>query len=149
PPVDSPPVGPMPESQPPVPLTRTVRIEVPHMMTTTAQRLPGVTRLIRLGAAAGATELFLTPQSRPYVRVDGNVRQLDEEPPLTADDIDAFAGEIAPESLRADVRAGRSIEWLAEVAEVGRVRCASFSDKRGVGLLCRVVQARAASIDEL
>lgn len=147
--VDEPPIDPMrePEPPPPVPLTRTVRIEVPHMMTT--QRLPGVARLIRLGAAAGATEIFLTPQARPYLRVDGNVRQMETEPPLTAAEIEAFAGEIAPDSLLAEIRQGGSIEWMTDVAEVGRVRCASFSDQRGLGLVCRIVRTRAASIEQL
>jgi twitching motility protein PilT len=138
---------PMPEPPPPEPFTRTVRIEVPHMMTT--QRLPGFARLIRLAAAAGATEVFLTPQARPYLRVDGNVRQMETETPLTSAEVEAFAREIAPESLLSEIRQGASIEWMTDVPEVGRVRCASFSDQRGLGLLCRIVRTRAASIEQL
>jgi twitching motility protein PilT len=145
--IDQASLDPMPEPPPPITLTRTVRIEVPHMTTT--HRLPGVARLIRLGAAAGATELFLTPQARPYLRVDGDIRPMDAEAPLTAAEIEAFAGEIAPDTLLTEIRQGGSVEWLADVADVGRVRCASFRDQRGIGLLCRIVRARAASIEQL
>lgn len=145
--IEQAPLDPVLGPSPSIPLTRTVRIEVPHMMTT--QRLPGVARLIRLGAAAGATELFLTPQARPYFRVDGDIRPLDAEAPLTTAEIEAFAGELAPDTVLAEIRQGGPVEWLADVADVGRVRCASFRDQRGIGLLCRIVRARAVSIEQL
>jgi hypothetical protein len=56
-----------------LPLTRTVRIEVPAR-TVPARAASGVDRLLRIAAARGATALFLTSESRPWMRLDGDLR---------------------------------------------------------------------------
>ncbi len=130
------------------PVTRRVRIEVPPSRSG-APRAAGADRLLRAAAALGATELFVTPQAVPYVRVDGDIRPLDGEAALTAGEVEAVLLELAPETLREQARHGESGEWLAEMADIGRVRCASFRDQRGVGLLCRLTSTRAASLEQL
>ena len=124
-----------------VPMTRTVRIEVPPRGG--SARTTDVERLLRIAAARGASGLFLTSESRPYMRVDGDIRQLDGEAVLSRSDVEAAIVEIAPEGK------GEAAEWLREYPELGRIRCTTFNDHRGPGLLLRLIATRAATAEQL
>ena len=86
-------------------MTRTVRIEVPPRVP--ASRSSDIERLLRIAAARGASALFLTSESRPYMRVDGDIRQLENEAVLTRSDVEAAIVEIAPETRPRADRQGR------------------------------------------
>jgi twitching motility protein PilT len=124
-----------------VPMTRTVRIEVPPRGA--SARSTDVERLLRIAAARGASALFITSESRPYMRVDGDIRQLEGEAVLSRSDVEAAIIEIAPEGK------GAAAEWLREYPELGRIRCTTFNDHRGPGLLLRMIATRAATAEQL
>ena len=130
-----------------LPMTRTVRIEVPPRGGTA--RTTDTERLLRIAAARGASGLFLTSESRPYIRVDGDIRQLENEPLLSRTDVEAAIVEIAPEKGREQIGKGEVAEWLKEYPELGRIRCTTFSDHRGPGLLLRMIATRAATAEQL
>jgi twitching motility protein PilT len=129
------------------PVTRTVRIEVPPRAA--ASRATGIDRLLRAADAVGASELFVVSQARPYVRVGGNVRPLQDESLLLGSDIEALISDVTPEPWRDAVRRGDPAEWLIELADIGRVRCATFRDHRGPGANFHFAFLRAATADEL
>ncbi len=130
-----------------LPMTRTVRIEVPPRMA--SARSTDIERLLRIAAARGASALFVSSEARPYIRVDGDIRQLENEPVLSRTDVEAAIVEIAPESGREPIGKGEIAEWLKEYPELGRIRCTTFSDHRGPGLLLRMIATRAANADSL
>jgi twitching motility protein PilT len=130
-----------------IPMTRTVRIEVPPRGA--GARSTDIERLLRIAAARGASGLFLTSESRPYIRVDGDIRQLDSEALLSRTDVEAAIVEIAPEKGREQIGKGEVAEWLKEYPELGRIRCTTFSDHRGPGLLLRIIATRAATAEQL
>jgi twitching motility protein PilT len=130
------------------PMSRTVRIEV-SPRTAAAVRSTSIERLLRLGASRGASALFLTPGSRPWVRVDGALRQLDGESPLSRAAVEGAILEIAPEGAQASIAKGEPTEWTTEFTDVGRVRCTTFVDQRGPGVLLRLIATRAATAEQL
>src|SRR5687767_4218078 len=130
-----------------VPMTRTVRIEVPPRGP--GARSTDIERWLRIAAARGASGLFLTSESRPYIRVDGDIRQLENEALLSRTDVEAAIVEIAPEKGREQIGKGEVAEWLKEYPELGRIRCTTFSDHRGPGLLLRIIATRAATAEQL
>jgi twitching motility protein PilT len=129
------------------PVTRTVRIEVPPRAA--SSRTAGIDRLLRAADALGASELFLVSQARPYVRVGGNVRALQDEAPLLPADIEALIADVTPEPWRDAVRRGDPAEWLIELVDVGRVRCSTFRDHRGPGANFHFAFLRATTADDL
>jgi twitching motility protein PilT len=132
---------------PTAPVTRTVRIEVPPRAMAT--RLSATDRLLRAASGQAASELFLISQARPYIRVDGEIRVLEEEAPLQAAEVEAMLAEVTPEPWREPVRRGDPAEWLMEFADVGRVRCATFRDHRGPGAIFHFSSTHAATADQL
>lgn len=128
-----------------LPLSRNpARGEVPARPTT---RLTGLDRLLKLAAARGAEALFLFSQSRPSIRVDGEIHALDGEPLLGPQDVDGLMLEVLPE--RPDEGLPSGGEWICDVKDVGRVRCLSFRDHRGPGGIFRLIPAKVASADQL
>jgi twitching motility protein PilT len=108
-------------------------------------RAGGIERLLRLAAARGASALYLTTQARPAVRVDGDIRLLEGESPLSSGDVEAAVLELAPEGARDK----ESAEWIRDLQDVGRVRITTFRDYRGPGALLRMISARATSAEQL
>jgi twitching motility protein PilT len=130
-------------------MTRTVRIEVPPRVATATRATTDIDRLLRIAATRGASALFLTSDSRPWIRVEGDLRQLESEPPLSRADVDGAIMEIAPESGHESIGKGEATEWIAEFADVGRIRCTTFTDHRGPGVLLRMIATRAATAEQL
>jgi len=112
-----------------------------------ASRLNGLDRLLKLAAARGAEALYLFSQSRPSIRVDGEIHALEGEPVLGPQDVDGLMLEVVPD--RPDEGLPSGSEWICDVKDVGRIRCLSFRDHRGPGGIFRMIPARAASADQL
>jgi twitching motility protein PilT len=110
-------------------------------------RLTGLDRLLRLASARGAEALYLFSQARPSMRVDGEILTLEGEPVLGPQDVEGLMLEVQPERQDETLAAGS--EWIADVKDVGRVRCVSFRDHRGPGGIFRMIPARVASADQL
>ena len=110
-------------------------------------RSTGIDRLLRLAAARGAEALYLFSQSRPSMRVDGEILPLEGEPALSAQEVDGLMLEVQPE--RQDDALPGGAEWIFDVGEIGRVRCQSFRDHRGPGGIFRMIPARVPSADQL
>jgi twitching motility protein PilT len=105
-------------------------------------------QMLRVAAERAASTVYVVAQSRPMIRVDGEISALDSEPVFSADDIERLTVSLAPR--RPDAAAPDApIEWISEVPEVGRVRCVTFRDHRGPGLIFRMISARSISADHL
>jgi twitching motility protein PilT len=146
--VDVPPLPPTTGPGEALPFMRTVRIEVPPR-TVPARATSAVDRLLRIAHARGATALFLTSESRPWMRLEGELRYVDSEAPQSRADVESAILEIAPESGQESIGRGEPTEWIAEFENVGRVRCTTFTDHRGPGLLLRMIATKAATAEQL
>jgi twitching motility protein PilT len=140
-----PPVS-VPEPAVVLPLARNpVRTDVPPRVV--PARLAGLDRLLRLASARGAEALYLLSQSRPAIRVDGEMIALEGEATLGPQDVESLILEVLPQRGEDPVKAGS--EWICDIAEVGRVRCVAFEDHRGPGGIFRMIPARALSAEQL
>jgi twitching motility protein PilT len=108
----------------------------------------GLVRLLRIVAARGGSALYITSDAQPSMRVDGEMRALDGEEPLSAADTEALLLGVMPQSDEA-LGGGERMEWIADVTDLGRVRCVSFHDRRGTGGIFRILTARPASVERL
>jgi twitching motility protein PilT len=132
-------------------MTRTVRIEVPPRAPAAAAstRPSYIERLLRTASGRDAAALFVTSDSRPYIRVEGDLRQLDSEPMLSRAEVERAILEIASDSARDSIAKGEAAEWISEFPELGGVRCTTFVDHRGPGVILRMVATKAATPEQL
>jgi twitching motility protein PilT len=113
------------------------------------QASSGLDRMLRLAAARGASTLYLSSSARPSVRVDGDVQTLDGAPILSPNDVESLLLTLMPERSAEALRTGVASEWIADVSDVGRVRCMSFRDHRGPGGVFRLMSGRGVTADQL
>jgi twitching motility protein PilT len=111
--------------------------------------MSGLDRLLRLAAARGASTLYLSSDSRPGLRVDGELQTLEGEPVLTARDVESLLLTLMPERNHEALRTGAATEWILDIEDVGRVRCMSFRDHRGPGGVFRLMPTRSVSVEQL
>jgi twitching motility protein PilT len=126
-----------------LPLTRQTKGESGDTRAAVATNLQ---RLLRLAANRGAATVFVVANTAPLVRVDGEFSTLEGEPAISAAIVERLLGEVSPAGRES---APPSAEWLIDVPEIGRVRCLTFRDHRGPGIIFRMVPARAIAADQL
>jgi twitching motility protein PilT len=128
-----------------LPLSRSPISTEPPLEVRSASGTP-VERVLRIAAARGAATVYVVARSQPVIRVDGEISVLDGEPALTAAEIERLVMDLAPARARDAAAPG---EWMAEVPDVGRVRCVTFRDHRGPGVIFRMIPPKAISADQL
>ena len=148
------PVPPPPEPEPHVeetrhavvlPISRSPISAEPPPEIRTAAGTP-LERILKIAAARGAATVYVVAQSQPVIRVDGEISVLDGEPVFTAAQVERLVMDLAPTRSRDSAAAG---EWMADVPDVGRVRCVTFRDHRGPGVIFRMIPPKAISADQL
>ena len=133
-----------------IPMTRTLRIEVPPSGSMRqSSRGFDLERLLGLAASRNATAVYLTAQASPHLRVDGEMRVFEGEPPLSTSEIESALADLMPEASRDAMRRGEPTEWVADVAAIGSVRCATFRDHRGTGAIFQLISTRPPSAEQL
>jgi twitching motility protein PilT len=119
-----------------------VRVEEPAPPIVHADPLH---HLLYVAAGQGASALYVAPQARPSLRVDGEVRVLDEAP-LTQEQLETSVREL----LKVDASEPLPIGEIEtrEVSDVGRVQYLGFRDHRGLGATFRMLPGRAISAEQ-
>jgi twitching motility protein PilT len=133
-----------------LPMTRNpIRTETPVTSAIGDPTMDGLQRLLRISAARGASTLYLSSDSRPSVRVDGELQILDSGPVLTSRDVESLLLTLMPERSHEALRTGAPTEWICEIEEVGRVRCTTFRDHIGAGGVFRLMPTKTISAEQL
>ncbi len=130
---------------------RATRHEPPTTTAPHASPVFSIDELLRVAAARGASTVYIVAQSRPMVRADGEINVLEIGPgtPLAEADIDRLMLDMAPAAAREAWQRGQTAEWMCDFDDVGRVRCMTFRDHRGPGLIFRMIPPQAISADQL
>jgi twitching motility protein PilT len=79
------------------------------------------------------------------IRIDAELAQLGTEPIVTGAEVERFALEFAPREQVADA----PTEWVCVVPGVGRVRCVTFHDHSGAGLILHLPPPTGPAVDDL
>jgi twitching motility protein PilT len=108
-------------------------------------RADGLPRLLQFAAAQGASVLYVAAQSKPSLRVDGEMRVLDHETALTEAQLEAGMLSILPRGSKIAVGEMQT----CDMPDVGRVQVLSFRDHRGLGAMFRMLPARAISSEQM
>jgi twitching motility protein PilT len=78
------------------------------------------------------------------MRVEGQIALVGIQAAIVSGDVERFIYEFAPRDLVANT----APEWTCEVPGVGRVRCVTFHDQSGAGLIFHLPSAEVSTADE-
>jgi twitching motility protein PilT len=110
---------------------------------------PQIVGLFRTLCERGGSDLHLSSGSRPVLRIDGELVELDGGAPLDDATARRLLLEIAPERNRAEFESAGDTDFAYEVEGLCRFRCNLFVDRKGPGGVFRVIPARVMTADEL
>ena len=101
--------------------------------------------LLRAAVGHRASTVYALVDSRPMMRVEGQIALVGIQAAIVSGDVERFIYEFAPRDLVANA----APEWTCVVPGVGRVRCVTFHDQSGAGLIFHLPSAEAETADEV
>ncbi len=110
---------------------------------------PDLDRLLAMLEQWDASDLHLKSGTVPRVRIDGELRQLQDHPRLTQADTQALARAIMPAEVSSLFERRREADFAYSMPGVGRFRVNAFYQRSSVALAFRRVRSVPGTIDEL
>ncbi|KAF4530627.1 hypothetical protein B566_EDAN018731 [Ephemera danica] len=107
-----------------------------------------VTDLLRLMITRGGSDLFLTADFPPAIKVDGKVTKVSPQP-LTGQHTLQLARAVMNDKQAAEFERSKECNFAISPQGVGRFRCNAFMQQGFVGLVFRTIPATLPTIDGL
>ncbi len=104
--------------------------------------------LLRLMLKRGGSDLFLTAEFPPAVKIDGKVTPVSGVP-LTPQHTMELARALMSDRQAADFEANRELNFAISPTGVGRFRVNVFMQLGRVGVVIRTIQSRIPTLEEL
>lgn len=107
-----------------------------------------IDQLFRLMVEHDASDLHLSSGSRPYLRQNGEMVQLEHDV-LSNEDVQSLVFEILSEKQKRQFVENWELDCSYSLHEVARFRCNIFMQRRGLGAVFRVIPTEIKSVAEL
>ena len=102
-------------------------------------RAPDLEGLLRLMIGRSASDLHLSADSVPVLRVHGQMAFLNEYLPLSSSEIEALVMPIAADKGRREFEALNDADFAHEIEGLARFRVNVFRDRKGIGAVFRQI----------
>ncbi|MGO9828798.1 MAG: type IV pilus twitching motility protein PilT [Myxococcaceae bacterium] len=143
------PRGASPQGPPPAePAAPAARAEPGPLPPAPVDPRGAIDQLLALVVERGASDLHLTSDGPPALRIDGDMVSLEEYGPVARARLREMIFSVAPERNRAQWEAERDTDFALELPGV-RFRVNVFEDRRGIGAAMRQVPAKIRTAEEL
>ncbi|MFO1340216.1 MAG: PilT/PilU family type 4a pilus ATPase [Burkholderiaceae bacterium] len=107
-----------------------------------------VSDLLRLLVTRNGSDLFLTAEFPPAIKVDGKVSKVSPQP-LTGAHTVTLARAIMNDKQAAEFERTKECNFAISPAGIGRFRVSAFMQQGHVGMVLRTIPAHIPSVDEL
>ena len=107
-----------------------------------------ITDLLILTKERKASDLHLCAGAPPTLRINGRLVRLDGVP-LTREEVHTMLYDILADEQKARFEATHDLDFALELVNVGRFRVNAFVQRRGEGLILRLIPATIHSLDDL
>jgi len=107
-----------------------------------------ITELLAFSAKQGASDLHLSADMPPMIRVDGDVRRINL-PSLSHKEVHALVYDIMNDKQRKDFEEFLETDFSFEVPGVARFRVNAFNHNRGAGAVFRTIPSKVVTMDQL
>ncbi len=107
-----------------------------------------VNELLRLMVSRNGSDLFLTAEFPPAIKIDGQITKASPQP-LSAQHTQALARAIMNDKQAAEFERSKECNFAIAPAGIGRFRVNCFIQMGQVGIVMRTIPARIPTIDEL
>ncbi|MFT7559906.1 MAG: twitching motility protein PilT [Flavobacteriales bacterium] len=107
-----------------------------------------ITELLAFSAKQGASDLHISADLPPMIRVDGDVRRINV-PPMNHKQVHGLIYEIMNDKQRKDFEEFLETDFSFEVPGVARFRVNAFNQNRGAAAVFRTIPSKVLTMEEL
>lgn len=108
-----------------------------------------LTQLLAFTMQNKASDLHLSPNNLPIIRVHGSLRRIKSDSVLTSDDIRSMLYSVMTEQQRADYEKDMEIDLAISFGEKARFRVNAFTTRNGSAAVFRTIPSDIPSMEEL
>src|SRR5438552_430495 len=105
--------------------------------------------LLRIAMERKASDLHLKVGNYPYLRVDGELVALTDQPRVSAEDMLNMAFSMMSNRQKQKFKEAAELDMAYGVAGLGRFRVNVFQQRGNVGVVLRVIPTKIRALDEL
>ncbi|HAT72502.1 MAG TPA: type IV pili twitching motility protein PilT [Elusimicrobia bacterium] len=121
----------------------------PQAQAKAADPEPEVNALLRKMFKMGASDLHLTSSHRPLVRVNGDMKELGDEPVLKNERMEALLSAILPPHNALQFKEIHDTDFAHEITGLARFRVNVFMDRFGMGAVFRQIPMDIVTAENL
>lgn len=107
-----------------------------------------ITELLAFCAKQKASDLHLSADLPPMIRVDGDIRRVNV-PPMDHKEVHALVYDIMNDKQRRDYEEFMEVDFSFELPGLARFRVNAFNHNRGAGAVFRLIPSKVLTLDEL
>jgi twitching motility protein PilT len=113
------------------------------------KKIGHIDELFRLMDKVEASDLHLSSNVKPMLRVQGMMKQLEEYQVNTHEELKKILWAIAPERNQQQWEEEKDSDFAYEVPGLARFRCNFFADRHGVGAVFRLIPSEVLTVEQL
>ena len=110
---------------------------------------PEINVLLRKMFQMGASDLHITSNHRPLIRLHGDMQELSDQPVIGQDRVQALLGGIMPPHNAAQFDETHDTDFAHEIAGLARFRVNVFQDRFGMGAVFRQIPMEIVTAEKL
>lgn len=108
-----------------------------------------ITELIKILQSQGGSDLHLSVNRHPMIRVDGALVPLLKQPELTAKDTRGFMEVLVDDDQVDEFDQTKELDFSFSFEDTARFRCNCFYQRESVGIAMRLIPQNIRSLEEL
>jgi len=105
--------------------------------------------LLKLMVDKGASDLHITVPNPPVLRIEGELVEQEDLPPLTPEDVESIFEQVTTEGQRIAFGKELELDFAYSVPGLARFRVNALQQRGTMSLAFRLIPFKASSIDEL
>jgi twitching motility protein PilU len=107
-----------------------------------------MTELLKLMVSKKASDLFITANFPPAIKLDGRVQPVSQQP-LSAQHTAELTRSVMNDRQAAEFESSKECNFAISPADIGRFRVNAFMQQGRVGMVLRTIQEKIPTLDEL
>ena len=108
-----------------------------------------IEELLKLSVARSASDLHLLPGLPPYLRINGDLTEVKDHPPLTPSDTERLIYSIMSEEQLQRFQNQLGLDMAVMHPDLGNFRVSALHQLNGIAAVFRVIPEKVPSFDQL
>ncbi|WP_321276082.1 type IV pilus twitching motility protein PilT [Thiomicrorhabdus indica] len=107
-----------------------------------------ITQLLEFGVQQGASDLHLSSEQPPILRINGDIQRIDA-PAIDGEELQKMIYDVMSDNQRRDFETNLEADFSFELPNIARFRVNVFMQNRGIGGVFRTIPSNVLTLEQL